>query len=189
MNTLVLTRNDLSVIVQAFGRDALMDEVLAQLRIALREYDPSRTQSLRRQGFVYEKPRLGVLEWMPVMRVSRQVVIKVVAYNPGNPDDVGLPTIVSTISVYDPATGHLVALLDGILLTALRTGAASAVATQILARPGSSIVGIIGCGAQAVTQLHALSRVMQIQEVLFFDTDPSAVASFPRRTAFLGLSM
>lgn len=189
MNTLVLTRKDLTEIVKTLGRDALMDEVLLELARVLKEHDDARTQIPKRQGFTYEKPRPGVLEWMPVMSASRQVVVKVVSYNPGNPTDAGLPTIVSTISMYDCSTGHLVALMDGILLTALRTGAASATATRILARSGSSTVGLIGCGAQAVTQIHALSRVMRIQRVLFFDTDPAALASFPRRTGFLGLKM
>lgn len=189
MNTLVLTRRDLSEIVQALGKDALMDELLDRLSQVLLEHDDARAQIPRRQGFTYDEPRPGVLEWMPVMLPSRPVVIKVVSYNPGNPNLAGLPTIVSTIGIYDPTTGHHVALMDGILLTALRTGAASAIATRILARRDSSTVGLIGCGAQAVTQIHALSRVLRIQRVFYFDTDPAALGSFQRRTAFLGLMM
>jgi ornithine cyclodeaminase/alanine dehydrogenase-like protein (mu-crystallin family) len=93
----------------------------------------------------------------------------------------------ATTSVYDVSTGQLVALLDATLLTALRTGAASAVATDILAGEGPLSVGVIGCGAQAVTQLHALSRVRDVRRIVGLDTDPAVAASFGRRVNFLDL--
>jgi ornithine cyclodeaminase/alanine dehydrogenase-like protein (mu-crystallin family) len=73
--------------------------------------------------------------------------------------------------------------------TALRTGAASALATRVLARPDARTLGVFGCGAQAVTQVHALSRVVPLREVRFHDVDPPAAASFRRRTAFLDLDV
>ena len=70
-------------------------------------------------------------------------------------------------------------MADGTFLTALRTGAASAVASSVLADPHSRTVGLIGCGAQAVTQLHALSRLFPIERVCLFDTDASVSRGFP----------
>jgi ornithine cyclodeaminase/alanine dehydrogenase-like protein (mu-crystallin family) len=79
-------------------------------------------------------------------------------------------------------------MIDGNLITAIRTGASSAVASRILAEPGADTLGLIGAGAQAVSQLHALSREFEISEVLVYDADPSALSSFTRRAGYLGLS-
>ena len=185
--TLVITSRDLSDIVRQVGVNQLMDELLVSLATALRDYDQAQTQVVARHGFSYDRPHSGVLEWMPAMVVGRHAVIKIVSYTPSNPDVRGIPTIVSTISIYDIATGRLVALVDGILPTALRTGAASALATTILARPDSSVLGLIGCGAQAVTQLHAISRRFDIRQVFAYDIDAAASSSFVDRVAFLGL--
>ncbi|MEZ5263551.1 MAG: hypothetical protein R2755_17700 [Acidimicrobiales bacterium] len=119
------------------------------------------------------------------MELGRVVAVKTVGYHPRNPTRKGLPSVMATTSLYDTATGQLVALVDATLLTALRTGAASAVATEVLAVDGPLHVGVIGCGAQAVTQLHAVSRVRSIERITVLDTDPAVAASFGRRVAFL----
>lgn len=185
--TLVITSRDLSEIVRRIGVDQLMDELLVSLVDALLHFDDGQTRVVPRHGFSYDRPNPGVLEWMPAMVVGRHAVIKIVSYNPSNPDVRGIPTIVSTISIYDIATGRLVALVDGVLPTALRTGAASAVASTILARPDSSVLGLIGCGAQAVTQLHAISRRFDIRQVFAYDIDATTAGSFADRVSFLGL--
>ena len=100
---------------------------------------------------------------MPIYKKGAEVVIKVVGYHPKNPKNFNLPTILSSISSYDTKTGHLMGIADGVLLTALRTGAASAVASELLAKPESTTLGLIGCGAQSITQLHALSRYSNLK--------------------------
>jgi len=117
-----------------------------------------------------------------------KVLIKVVGYHPSNPGKFNLPTIVSTISEYDTNSGHLCALIDGVLATAIRTGAASAVASKLMAKPTSSVLGLIGCGTQAVTQLHAISLCFKIERVLFYDVDPNASSSFEKRCSALNLN-
>jgi ornithine cyclodeaminase/alanine dehydrogenase-like protein (mu-crystallin family) len=82
----------------------------------------------------------------------------------------------------------MTAMVDGTFLTALRTGAASAVASAILGDPHSRTVGLIGCGAQAVTQLHALSRVFPIERVYLFDTDAAVLAGFAGRIRSAGMA-
>jgi L-lysine cyclodeaminase len=202
VKTLVIARSDVAKIVADVGRDALMDELIHGLTDALRAYDSRVTEVRKRDGFNYDRRRGGgtvrgapqdltgsLLEWMPVMELGGSATIKTVSYNPNNPRRYGIPTILATTSQYDVKNGHLVALSDGVFLTALRTGASSAIATRILARRTSSTVGMIGCGAQAVTQLHALSRVCQLERVLIHDVDPGAKDSFPKRVAFLGLDV
>ncbi|MFN0025711.1 MAG: ornithine cyclodeaminase family protein [Acidimicrobiales bacterium] len=167
------------------GVERILDELIERLRDALLTFDPERVRSPMRAGFHYEEPEIGLLEWMPAMEVGRVAAIKTVGYHPRNPARRGLPSVMATTSVYDVSSGQLVALLDATLLTALRTGAASAVATDILAAEGPLSVGVIGCGAQAVTQLHALSRVRDVQHIIALDTDPAVAASFSRRVSFL----
>jgi L-lysine cyclodeaminase len=182
---LLITQQDLARVIHAVGIDALMDETILALESTFA--DPAGLEVRTRDGFTLHNRRDGVLEWMPAMRPDHTATLKVVAYNPDNPTARGLPTIMASNCVYDCRTGGLVAVVDGVFATALRTGAASAVATRHLARPGSSVLGLVGCGAQAVTQLHALSRVLRLERVLVHDTDPVALDSFARRVAFTGL--
>ncbi|MCP3144890.1 ornithine cyclodeaminase family protein [Pyxidicoccus xibeiensis] len=188
--TLLVTQSDLRAIVDAMGLDALMDELIHALAEALRTYDASTTEVRKREGFLLDHPvQPGVLEWMPVMHRGHTVTVKMVGYSPLNPDQQALPTIIATNSLYDVRTGHLLALMDGVFATALRTGAASAVATRCLASPRSTVLGLVGAGAQAVTQLHAISRLFPLKQVLAYDTNPAALQSFASRAAFLGLDV
>ncbi|MBI5302116.1 MAG: ornithine cyclodeaminase family protein [Chloroflexi bacterium] len=188
MDTLILSKDTVRQIVARVGLNALMDEMIQRLTRAFEQYDPATTQIPARSGFQYTSPNPGLLEWMPVM-ANDKITIKVVGYHPTNPTRRNLPTIISNISAYDTHTGHWLAVADGTLLTALRTGAASAIATRALASERSNVVGIIGAGAQAVTQLHALSRVMDIEGVIVYDVNPLVSKTFPDRTCFLNLDI
>ncbi|MFK7959645.1 MAG: ornithine cyclodeaminase family protein [Phycisphaerales bacterium] len=185
MKTLLVTHHDLRQLVASIGIDALMDEMIARLTDALVNFDAAETDIPIRTGFNYEGPTVGLVEWMPVHE-SGAITLKIVGYHPDNPDDHGLPTVLSTISRYTTDTGHLQALIDGTFMTAIRTGAASAVATRALARSGSRTLGLVGCGAQAVTQLHAIGRLFDIDEVLIHDTDAAAMDSLPARVRSFG---
>lgn len=187
LGTRVLDANDICRLVHRVGIHRLMDDTIVGLDDAFRTFVPRETVVPIRSGLNYSHPQLGLLEWMPAMRAGQRVTLKVVGYHPHNPSSYGLPTILSTIHMYDVANGHLMAMSDATLLTAMRTGAASAVASRIMANPGASKLGLIGCGAQAVTQLHALSRVFDIRTVFLHDTDTGAMRSFPDRVAILGL--
>jgi ornithine cyclodeaminase/alanine dehydrogenase-like protein (mu-crystallin family) len=182
--SLLIDAPDLLKLVRHIGVDALMDTMIARLTVAIREYRRGSGQIPPRTGIQYETPEWGLVEWMPA-HFDEGTTAKLVAYHPANPVRRRLPSVVSTICMFDAGSGHLRALLDGTLLTALRTGAASAVASRILASADSSTVGVIGCGAQAVTQLHALSRVFDITQVLAHDVDETAAASFGARVGFL----
>ncbi len=181
--TKIITSEDVGRIVRHLGMDRLMDETMQRLIDACVTYDPALTPVRERDGFHYSEPEQGLMEWMPAMRIGQHTTLKMVGYHPRNPARRGLPTILATIGAYDAVTGHMLALTDGTFATALRTGAASGVASRFLAKDGSRILGIIGCGAQAVTQAHAIGRVFDIDQVLYFDIDAQASASFPARAA------
>ena len=185
MKTIVLTAEDLQLIIKELGIDALMDKMIEKLTRVFLEFDPEMDLTVPRFGFRYSSPNEGLIEWMPAMRSQGRVALKIVGYHPSNTALHNLPTILSTASAYDTGSGHLVGVMDGTFLTALRTGAASAVASRILAHKNSSTLGLVGCGAQALTQLHALSRCFDIERVLMYDIDTAESAAFPRRASYL----
>jgi alanine dehydrogenase len=108
-------------------------------------------------------------------------VVKANANFPGNPVQHGLPAIQGVVVLCDAATGELLALMDSSTLTALRTGAATAVAAQYLARRDGRVAAICGCGKQAWWQLQALRAVLPLERVFAFDTDPAAAERFAER--------
>jgi ornithine cyclodeaminase len=99
--------------------------------------------------------------------------IKVVSVFPGNPSHNGRSTISATILLNDPQTGEILAVMDGAYITALRTGAVSALATDLLARKNAHRLVVFGAGVQARSQIDALRIVRPITDVRIFDPDPS----------------
>lgn len=189
MKTRLFAREHIAHIVQHVGLDNLMDETIGGIAQACADVRAGRFEVPARSGFAYDTPATGLLEWMPAMRVGEKIAIKLVGYHPDNPDRMAVPTILSSIVVFDPSTGHLAGVMDGTFLTALRTGAASALATRELRSDTAASVGLIGAGAQAVTQLHAIGRIMNIERVVAFDTDPSTAATLAGRMAAVGGSV
>jgi ornithine cyclodeaminase len=93
--------------------------------------------------------------------------VKVVSIYPQN-ERYGLPTIQATVLVLDAETGQPRAMLDGTYLTALRTGAATGLATELMAKPDAAILGLIGAGGQARTQIEGVLAVRPIREVRIY---------------------
>lgn len=92
------------------------------------------------------------------------------------------------VNLYGADTGELLAIVEGGYLGAVRTGAASGVATKHMARQDASVVGIIGTGNQARTQLAAVCAVRPVREVKSFSRTPETRTAFARETsANLGL--
>lgn len=111
----------------------------------------------------------GVTMFMPAyLSGAAYGAVKVVSVYGENPTRHQLPTILASVLVYDATTGKAAALMDGTYLTAFRTGAASGLATELLARPDASILGVIGAGAQAGPQIEAVCAVRPIREVRVF---------------------
>ena len=86
----------------------------------------------------------------------------------------GLPYITGLLILNDPETGLPISVMDCIWITAMRTGAATALAARYLARPESSVVGVLGCGVQGRTNVEALKVLFPLQRVMAYDTDPKA---------------
>lgn len=90
--------------------------------------------------------------------------VKVISVYPGNAM-LGLPTVLGNVLVLDAKTGETLALIDGASLTALRTGAASGLATDLLALPDAHVLAVIGAGKQARTQVEAVCAVRPIDQI------------------------
>jgi len=109
---------------------------------------------------------------------------------PDNPRRHGLPTIQGTVVLADAATGRPLALMDSASVTALRTGAATAVAAKFLARRDARTATIVGCGAQGETQLAAIAAVLPLQRAWVLDSDHARAEAFATRAAAsLGVSV
>ena len=104
---------------------------------------------------------------MPAEHVSGSALVKVIDLQPDGWRH-GLPSIGGTALWIDAGTGRVSAMLDATALTALRTGAASGLATALLAAPGARVLAMLGTGGQAADQVGAVCAVRPIQEVRVF---------------------
>src|SRR6185436_1276150 len=95
----------------------------------------------------------------------------------------GLPSHLATIVLLDPETGALAALLDGRYITEARTAAVSAVSVRALARPESSVLGIVGSGVQARSHLEAIRHVVTLRDVRVWSPSAERREQFARESA------
>ena len=117
---------------------------------------------------------VGVIELMPVADAQRYSV-KYVNGHPGN-TRLGLSTVMAFGVLADVATGAPLFLSELTLTTALRTAAMSALAAQVLARPESRVMALIGNGAQSEFQALAFQHLVGITDLRLYDVDPAASA-------------
>lgn len=102
-------------------------------------------------------------------------IVSVFKENPGR----GLPSTMGTMLLQDPETGAVIAMMDAAYLTAIRTGAASGVATKYLARVNNGmIVSVIGAGVQGKMQLRAMAAVRSLSSAIVYDLSESAALEF-----------
>ena len=123
-------------------------------------------------------PQDGRALFMPVhLPRTKRIGLKVVSVIPQNRER-GIPTILALVAVFDAETGRPLAVMDGELLTAIRTGAASGVATDALARKDAAVAAVVGAGVQGRRQLEAVCSVRTIREALVFDADRESASAF-----------
>jgi len=112
----------------------------------------------------------------------RTVSTKVVSVNPGNRNS-SLPTTSTTIYIFDSKTGLELARIAGDNLTAIRTAASSALATDTLANKGVDSLGIIGTGKQARAHVLAIPEVREVSRVLVYSRSKAHRAAFIRSSS------
>jgi alanine dehydrogenase len=164
----------------AIRRSVTVAELLDAVEDAYRDVVAGRDRSPLRSHLVLSN---GSLLLMPGVRDGGPgASVKLVTVMPGNAAR-GLPTIHALIVWFEATTGRPVALLDGAAVTAMRTGAASGVATRLLARSDASTLAIIGAGGQAEWQVRAVLAARPIRRVLVYARDAERRTAFARRMA------
>jgi len=103
--------------------------------------------------------------------------LKWISGYPGNQEK-GLPYITGLLILNDPETGIPLAIMDATWLTAVRTGAATAVAARYLARPESSSAGILACGVQGRSNLQALACLFSLKRIKVYDINSEIAQRF-----------
>ena len=150
---LVLSRSEVEELLDL---DALLDALAA----AHAELSAGRASLVPRTGaFAGEA---GILGAMPAYVPSSGLGCKLVTLFPGNRDR---PTHQALIALFDPATGTPAALMDGTYITAMRTAAAAALATRLLARPDARVLAILGTGVQSRSAQEMFPRAREFAEV------------------------
>jgi alanine dehydrogenase len=154
---LVLTGEEVAALLD-------LDELIDALAPAMADLSGQRASVPDRVGAVVPEVD-GRLMAMPGYVPSQSsLVTKLVSVFPHNAGT-GVPTHQAVIAVFDPATGTPVAMLDGTVITAARTGACSALSVRLLALPDASVLAILGTGVQARSHARSVPRVAQVQEI------------------------
>jgi alanine dehydrogenase len=165
----ILSRMDVE---QVLDLASCIDAVETALRAAARDRARSAILGLHaRDGRLHAKA--AYLEEDDATATS-WFVAKLNSNFPQNPSRHGLPTIQGVLALFDGRCGRLAALMDSSAVTVIRTAAATGVAARHLASPDASSLTIIGCGAQAFTQVHAVTLVRPIRRVVAIDAFPAA---------------
>src|SRR5438445_7431331 len=118
----------------------------------------------------------GFLGVMPAC--GRALGAKLVTFYPQNKN---LPTHMAMILLFNPETGEPLAVMDGRLITEMRTAAVSAAATKLLAAPDSRVLALLGSGVQAGAHLQALSQVRSFAEVRVWSRTAEHAERFARQ--------
>ncbi len=156
-----------------------MTEVIDAVEKGFREYKTGYCAVPVRMPVRIEKAE-GIFLFMPAyLERENSFGTKIISVFPKNLS-LRRSTLQAVYLLNDPTTGEFLALMDGILLTAIRTGATSAVTTKYLSRENSETLGIIGTGAQAPFQAEAICQVRPIQRILVYDRELERAENFSK---------
>jgi len=154
-----------------------MAEIIEVLEVAFSEKGRGNTEMPPKPGihpggednFIHAMPA-----YIPALHAAG---VKWVSGFPGNQKK-GLPYITGLLILNDPETGIPVSVMDCVWITAVRTGAATALSARHLARPESSVVGVLGCGVQGRTNVEALNTLFPVKRVMAYDVNTEAVRGY-----------
>ncbi len=161
---LYLSRAD----VEAVG--VTMPEIIDALAVAFHEHGLGHVEMPPKPG-VHSQPDAFIHAMPAYIPALHAIGMKWVSGYPGNQAK-GLPYITGLLILNDDDTGMPLAVMDCTWITAMRTGAATALAARYLARPESSTVGVLGCGVQGRTNLEALRCLFPVKQVMAYDNKP-----------------
>jgi ornithine cyclodeaminase/alanine dehydrogenase-like protein (mu-crystallin family) len=105
--------------------------------------------------------------------------MKVVTYFQNNSEQ-NLPAILANVMLFNAATGKMIAIMDGVYITAIRTACASGMATRALANPETPVLGILGAGVQARAHIQALCRVRKLKKIKLYSPSGMSATNIKR---------
>jgi alanine dehydrogenase len=152
--------------IVALSRDDVADlldvrALLPALATAFRRFSAGEASAPPRSAAMSAS---GLLGTMAAFVPDAGLTVKLVSVFPGN-HAAGLPSHQALIAVFDQDTGTALALMDGTHITAVRTGAAAALAADALARPDARVLAILGAGVQGGSHLQAFPLVREFSEI------------------------
>ena len=154
-----------------------MAEIIEALGTAFREKGEGRSEMPPKPGihpgggdnFIHAMPA-----YIPAMQSAG---VKWVGGFPDNAER-GLPYINGLLILNDCETGLPLAVMDCVWITAMRTGAATALSARYLARAESAVVGVLGCGVQGRTNIEALNVLFPLERIMAYDVVPDAARRY-----------
>lgn len=178
--TLILGRQDVEQLLT-------MELTLQAVEAAFLEHGQGTTLVPDRIGLFLEEYH-GVIGVMPgYMERLQAAGVKIICHHEDNPRKHNLPASMGLVVCHDPTTGMPLAIMDCAYITRMRTGAATGVSVKYLARADAQVLGIVGAGAQAASQIAAIAQVRDLKKVKAFDIDSAATARLLLEIADLGL--
>jgi alanine dehydrogenase len=157
-----------------------MKDVLGAVENAFKHKGLGKVQMPSKVYLFYEKFN-GDLRTMPSYVEDMDVsAVKIVNVHPDN-RNYGMRTVMALLVLINPHTGAPLAVMDATHITDMRTGAASGIASKYVAKPNPKVLGIIGCGNQARTQMLALiTQYDHFDEVRLYDIYPEKAKALAR---------
>ena len=166
------------------GELVTMSDVITCMEQALIEFSQGKVNQPVRQ-FVNVTEHNGFFGLMPA--VGQDMGIKLVTFYPDNGAK-GLHTHHALILLFQPDTGVPLAVMDGRLITEMRTAAVSAVGTRALAAPDSDVLAILGAGLQARSHVEALSLVRDFKEIRIWARNPDRAQALAEEVGGIAMS-
>ena len=163
-----------------------MTELIPAMEKALIDFSAGKvTQPVRSVIKIDVGTATGFLGLMPA-HTPDGLGLKAVTFYPSNAER-DIPTHMATIFLVDPQTGTPVAIMDGRLITEMRTAAVSAVATKLLASPAAKVLAIFGSGVQARSHVEALWLVRRFEEIRVWSPTPAHASQFAQEIGAMAM--
>jgi alanine dehydrogenase len=170
MDTLLLSRKEVCELIT-------LDECIAAVEQAFKLYGEGKANPPKVLGL--HTPNGGLHIKAGILNLDRTYLVAKLNSNfPNNMFAHHLPLIQGVLVVYDGENGQVLAVMDSMEITILRTGAATAVAAKYLARADAKTATICGCGNQGEISLKALMKVRSLEKVYAYDIDESVAETF-----------
>ena len=171
MKTLLLNK-------QAVGRLISMKEVIGTVEEAYKAFNSG--QLTQPPYTCIHLPPQGEIDFKLGYNKANQIISMKASSGgfPNNPTEHGVPSGMGTILLFDARSCALICVMDGSLITGLRTGAAGAVSVKALARRNAKTITSIGTGNQARMQIRAIQEVMTIESIHAWARNTASITQF-----------